>query len=86
MRYFNKKGTIVLSVVALVLSLNACSNPDAKSQSLFETAQFEEQQMNFKHARQLYNEILSDYPKSASAAKAKERLDALNEAGAVEGP
>ncbi len=61
----------------LVLALSACSNPEGKSQSLFETAQFEEQQHNFKHAGQLYKEILEDFPESSIAPKARERLEAI---------
>jgi len=58
-----------------LLALSACPHPEGPSQSLFETAQFEEQQHNFTHAEQLYKEILRDYPESSVAPKAKERLE-----------
>lgn len=54
-----------------------CSNPEGKSQELFETARFEEQQRNFKHARKLYQEITREYPKTSFAAKAEARLKDL---------
>lgn len=60
--------------ISLFFALTACSNPERQSQALYETAQFEEQQMNFKHAKQLYQEILRDFPNTSSAAKAKDRL------------
>ncbi len=56
-----------------------CSNPEGKSQALFETAQFEEQQSNFKHARKLYQEIIREYPETSFAYKAAARLDSLGE-------
>jgi len=43
-------------------------------QQLFETAQFEEQQHNQAHARELYERILRDHAKSPIAQKAEERL------------
>jgi TolA-binding protein len=56
-----------------------CSNPEGKSQKLFETAQFEEQQNNFKHARQLYQEIIRKYPETSFAYKSASRLETLGE-------
>ncbi len=67
----------VLSAAVLFFALSACSNPEGKSQALYETAQFEEQQMNFKHARKLYEEILQKYPEASFAEKARERLKAI---------
>ena len=61
-------------IAVSLLFLSACANPEGKSQQLYETAQFEEQQNNFKHARQLYEEITRDYPTTSYASKAKERL------------
>jgi outer membrane protein assembly factor BamD (BamD/ComL family) len=62
---------------ASLLILSACANPEGKSQELYETAQFEEQQNNIKHARQLYEEIAKEYPTTSYASKAQERLKAL---------
>lgn len=61
----------------LFLFFIGCSNPEGKSQELFETAQFEEQQNNFKHARQLYHEIIREYPNTSFVAKAKARIKDL---------
>jgi TolA-binding protein len=59
----------------MVLIMAACSAD--KSKELFETAQFEEKQNNREHARQLYQEIVTKYPKSPLAKQAEERLAAL---------
>ncbi|HZR46858.1 MAG TPA: hypothetical protein VFA47_09150 [Candidatus Manganitrophaceae bacterium] len=57
--------------------IGACSNPEAKSKELFELAQFEEEQHNVQHARQLYEEVIKDFPASSFAPKARERLGRL---------
>lgn len=75
-----KNHLLILTLLFSFHLLAACSNPDAKSQELYETAQFEEQQRNFPHAKKLYARIISDYPETPSAAKAKERLKALESA------
>jgi TolA-binding protein len=59
----------------MVLIVTACSVD--KSKELMETAQFEEKQNNREHARKLYQEIVSKYPKSPLAKQAEERLAAL---------
>jgi hypothetical protein len=46
-------------------------------QQLFETAQFEEQQHNQDHAKELYERILRDHAKSPIAQKAEARLKEL---------
>lgn len=61
-------------VLMLALLLAGCGD---KAQELYETAQFEEQQNNREHARQLYEEIIRDHPQSAAAKKAAERLAGL---------
>lgn len=48
---------------------------------LLSTAALEEKQDNPEHARELYAEILRRYPDSAEAAKARERLAALDAKG-----
>jgi hypothetical protein len=65
------------AVLALLLFLAACGGG---AKELLETAAFEELQRNTKHARELYQEILRDHPDSPEAAKAKERLQALDAA------
>jgi outer membrane protein assembly factor BamD (BamD/ComL family) len=66
------------TAIVLALFLAACGGGAGE---LYETAQFEELQRNTRHARELYGEILAKYPDSPEAAKAKERLAALDAAG-----
>lgn len=69
---------IILAVLfAIALGLPGCAENGAKE--MFETAQFEEQQNNQAHAKQLYEEIIKDYPNSEYAKKASERLDQLSQ-------
>ncbi len=67
----------VLLVLMLALPLAGCGDG---AEELFETAQFEEVQNNREHARKLYNRILRDHPDSPFAAKARERLAAMERA------
>lgn len=64
-----------LMTLFLMLILFSCSGSGAKE--LYETAQFEEVQNNHKHAISLYEEIVTDYPKSEFADKARARIEAL---------
>lgn len=66
-----------LSIVLISLALFGCGDP---AKELFETAKFEEQQGNQAHARELYERIVKQYPKSELAKKADERLAALKPA------
>ncbi len=63
-----------LGLSLMVGILMACGEDP---QQLFETAQFEEQQQNRAHAKELYERILRDHPKSPIAHKAEERLKEL---------
>ncbi len=63
-----------LLVWMLVLPLAGCGDG---AEEMFETAQFEEVQNNQEHARKLYNRILRDHPDSSFAARARERLAAM---------
>ncbi|NKE71734.1 tetratricopeptide repeat protein [Candidatus Manganitrophus noduliformans] len=65
--------------IGLLLLAVGCGNPEAKSKELYDTAQFEEQQRNFKHARQLYERILKEYPETETAKQAETRLKELEE-------
>ena len=65
-----------LLIIAIIFLISACSGGGAKE--LFETAQFEELQNNHKHAVQIYEEIVSKYPDTDFAVKAKQRLEDLN--------
>jgi TolA-binding protein len=58
-----------------MLALSGCNGSQADE--LLDTAQFEEKQNNREHARQLYENILRDYPGSEAARKAQERLDRI---------
>lgn len=68
---------LLLLVVAL---LAGCSKSGPAE--LLETAKFEELQTNVPHARELYRRIVDEHPDSAEAKVAKERLAALDSAGA----
>ena len=64
-----------IAALALTVLLSACGGG---AKEMLETAQFEELQRNTTHARELYQEILRKHPDSPEAAKAKERLAALD--------
>lgn len=66
----------IFSIGLMLLALG-CGSPEAKSKELYDTAQFEEQQRNFKHARQLYERILQDHPNTETAKLAATRLKEL---------
>lgn len=74
------RRVLLTAVMTLLLFLTpvlfACSSDHAKE--LFETAKFEELQNNKKHAMELYEEIIKDYPKSEYAIMAEERLNELS--------
>jgi TolA-binding protein len=67
----------VATLAALTLALGACTNRAAE---MLETAQFEEQQQNVEHARELYERIARDHPDTPEAKTARERLAALGAA------
>ena len=69
-------GEITSVVVALFFFLLVGCGGESPD-SLFETAQFEEKQTNFAHAKELYHQIIRDHPDSELAKKAKERFEAL---------
>ena len=61
-------------VLALALCAAGCGEG---GKDLFDTAQFEEQQNNPVHAKELYQDIIAKYPQSEYARKAEERLRAM---------
>jgi hypothetical protein len=61
--------------VGLILVMGVLLACGEDPQQLFDTAQFEEQQHNQAHARELYERILRDHAESPVARKAQERLD-----------
>jgi outer membrane protein assembly factor BamD (BamD/ComL family) len=80
-RRFIPISSCLAGILALILLLGlgatACTVDGA--QQLFETAQLEERQNNPAHAKELYQEILTKYPKSEYARKAEERLRELDQ-------
>jgi len=72
----SKTTTVILVIVGLFLVLMVGCGGESP-ESLFDTAQFEEQQMNKAHATELYERIIRDHPDSEWAKKAKERLKVL---------
>ena len=66
-----------LLVLAAGCLLLACS--DKQAQELYMTAQFEERQNNIQHAKELYQEIVTKYPKSDYAKDARARLQHLGQ-------
>ena len=71
------KGILIFVIAMSALMLAGCSGD--KGKELFETAQFEEKQLNIPHAVQLYEEIVKKHPKSEFAGKAGERLAELKQ-------
>jgi outer membrane protein assembly factor BamD (BamD/ComL family) len=69
------KNWLAFFVIAFALAVAGCS--DKKAREKYETAQFEELQKNYVHARELYQEIIKKYPESEYAKEASQRLKAL---------
>ena len=69
------KKWIVIFIMAFAIGFSGCS--EKKAEEKYETAEFEELQKNYVHARELYREIIEKYPESEYAKKATERLKAL---------
>ncbi len=63
--------------LALVMGMLMACGEDP--QQLFDTAQFEEEQQNQAHARELYERIVRDHAKSPVAQQAEARLKELTE-------
>ena len=68
---------ILICITVIALALLSCSGK--KAEEMYETAQFEELQKNYPHARQLYQEIIEKYPESEFSKKASDRLNALKD-------
>ncbi len=72
------QATLMLFIVTSLFSLVAGCGGESP-ESVFATAQFEEKQTNFKHAKELYQQIIREHPDSDWAKKAKERFEALED-------
>ena len=70
------KYTVIVLLCGLAFGASYGCQGD-RAEDLYELATFEEQQNNVDHARQLYKEILQDYPGTKYAMKAQERLREL---------
>ena len=69
------KNWLAIFVIVFALTVGGCS--DKKAREKYETAQFEELQKNYVHARKLYQEIIKKFPDSEYAKEASQRLKAL---------
>ena len=69
------KNWLAIIAIAFALAVAGCS--DKKAREKYETAQFEELQKNYVHAKELYQEIIKKYPESEYAKEASQRLKAL---------
>ncbi len=56
-----------------LLALQGCTGSGAED--LFKLAQFEERQHNLAHARELYEQIIREFPQSDYAERATKRLE-----------
>jgi outer membrane protein assembly factor BamD (BamD/ComL family) len=63
---------LAVIIVLTAVLLSGCTGQTAEE--LFETAQFEELQMNQEHAEELYRKIVEKHPESEYAKKARDRL------------
>ena len=70
---------VLIFIVICFFAIIACTGNEAEE--LFKTAQFEELQNNREHARQLYEDIIKNYPQSEYARKAKISLSEMEKSG-----
>ena len=68
---------ILIWMIVMAIATVGCSGNGA--QQLFDTAKLEELQDNPDHARQLYQQVIDEYPGTECAKKAKARLTELKE-------
>ncbi len=71
-----KKYMFVL-IIAVLMGAYGCTGNDAKE--LFDVAELEELQNSHDHARELYGKVITRYPDSEYAEKAKKKLAAMQE-------
>lgn len=73
-----KRLCLIALLLAAAALLPACS--DQKAQEWYDTAQLEELQNSPDRARELYQQIIAEYPNNSLAEKAAERLAAIDAA------
>lgn len=66
-------GPIVIALL-LAVSSGACASAERAAQETYDLAQFEEKQGNAEHARQLYQDVITKYPDTSWAEKARASL------------
>ena len=71
-----KKSALFLSIIVVLSVFFGCAD---KAKEKYETAQFEELQTNFTHAKKLYKSIIENYPESEYAGKASDRLEIIKD-------
>ena len=71
-----KKRALFLSIILILFVVFGCAD---KAEEKYETAQFEELQTNFTHAKKLYTTIIEKYPDSEYADKARKRLEIIKD-------
>jgi hypothetical protein len=69
-------GWQVLPISLISLMTLGCGDP---AKDLYETAQFEERQNNKAHARELYEQVVKQYPGTELATRSADRLAHLEE-------
>jgi len=74
----SKTARLFLVIVGLLFALMVGCGGESP-ESVFGTAQFEEKQTNFAHAKELYQRIIKEHPDSGWAKKAKGRFKALQD-------
>lgn len=73
-----RRSVSINSALAIILLLAVwapgCTSAERAAQETYELAQFEQRQGNAEHARQLYQEIITNFPGTAWAEKARASL------------
>lgn len=69
-------NTFLIAILLLVFFIQlSCS--DRKASEIYELAEFEELQMNYDHAIELYQDIVTKYPNAEIALQASQKVSEL---------
>ena len=71
MKKLNTAAIVLVMIGSLFALMIGCGGESPES--LFGTAQFEEKQTNFAHAKELYEQIIREHSDSEKAKMAKKR-------------